>query len=279
VAEYLQIPTDAGNFDGLSTGPEDGRGVLLLHGFPEACVQWTEQLAALGGAGCHAVAVDQRGYSPGVRPEAVADYRLEELVGDVLAITERLHWQRFDLVGHDWGAAVAWATAAHCPERVRTLTAVSVPHLDAFRKALREDEDQRTRSAYMSVLRSSGAEHSLLADNAAKLRGVYESRVPAQHVTEYVQRLSEPGALAAALNWYRATPFNGTEIGPISVPTLYVWSTEDVALGSTAALATADHVTGPYRFEMLEDVSHWIPEEAPSALNRLLLEHLLTHQD
>jgi pimeloyl-ACP methyl ester carboxylesterase len=277
VADHLQIPTAAGRFDALTTGPEGGRAVLFLHGFPEAGLQWTAQLSVLGGANCHAVAVDQRGYSPGVRPEAVAEYRLEELVGDVVAIADHLGWQRFDLVGHDWGAVVAWATAAIHPQRLRTLTAVSVPHPDAYAKALREDPDQQQRSAYIRVFRSSGAERTLLANNAEKLRRIYDFKIPERHVTEYVQRFTEPGALTAALNWYRAAAF-GT-VGPVSVPTLYVWSTDDVAIGSTGALACGDHVTGPYRFEVLEDVSHWIPEEAPELLSRLLLEHLLAHQD
>lgn len=277
MADYIQIPTPAGNFDALTSGSEGGRPVLLLHGFPEAAVQWSEQLAVLDGAGCHAVAPDQRGYSPGVRPEQVADYRAEELVSDVLAVADHLGWGRFDLIGHDWGAAVAWTTAAAHPDRIRTLTTVSVPHLDPFGDAVRNDEDQQQRSAYMQVFRGSGAERTLLADDARKLRRIYDRKVPEHHIEEYVQRLSEPGALTAALNWYRAMPQNGP-IGPITVPTLYVWSTEDDAIGSTAALATGDHVTGDYRFEMLEDISHWIPEEAPDTLNRLILQHLLAHQ-
>lgn len=277
MADHLRIPT-AGKFDAISAGPQDGRPVLFLHGFPEAALQWTDQLAVLGGADCHAVAVDQRGYSPGVRPESVPDYRLDELVGDVVAIADQLGWHRFDLVGHDWGAVVAWAVAAANPGRVRTLTAVSIPHPDAFRDALREDADQQQRSAYMQAFRSSDVERTLLADDARKLRRIFEFKISEHHLTEYVRRLSEPGALTAALNWYRANRSFPT-VGPVSVPTLYVWSTEDVAVGSTAVLAAGDHVTGPYRFEMLEDVSHWIPEEAPTALNRFLLEHLLAHQD
>ncbi|GAA0502522.1 haloalkane dehalogenase [Saccharopolyspora subtropica] len=279
MAAYIQIPTPAGKFDALTAGPQDGRPVLLLHGFPEAAVQWSEQLSVLGSAECFAVAPDQRGYSPGVRPEQVVDYRMAELVGDVLAIAEHFGWDRFDLVGHDWGAAVAWTTAAQHPERIRTLTAVSVPHPDPFGDAVRNDEDQHQRSAYMQVFRASGAEKALLADNARKLRQIYHPGVPQHHVDDYVQRLTEPGALTAALNWYRAMRFSGGRIGPVAVPTLYVWGTEDVAVGSTAALATADHVTGPYRFEMLEDVSHWIPEEVPETFTRLLLQHLLAHQD
>lgn len=279
MAEYIQIPTPAGNFDALTAGPADGRPVLLLHGFPQAAVEWSEQLAVLAGAECFAVAPDQRGYSPGARPEDVADYKMQELVGDVLAIADHFGWQRFDLVGHDWGAAVAWSTAAAHPDRVRTLTAVSIPHVDAFGKVLREDEDQQQRSAYMQALRASTAEKTLLEDGARKLRGIYRpGGVPDHHVDDYVRRLTEPGALTAALNWYRAMKYN-PEIGPVKVPTLYVWSTEDVAVGSAAAMATEQYVTGPYTFEMLEDVTHWIPEEAPDSLAQALLRHLVNHPD
>lgn len=278
--DYTRIRTEAGTFDALTAGPTDGRPVLFLHGFPEAALQWTAQLELLGGtARCHAVAPDQRGYSPGVRPAAVSEYRRAELVTDVFAMADALGWERFDLVGHDWGAAIGWASAVADPQRIRSLTAVSVPHPDPFSNAMHHDADQQQRSAYMRAFRSNGAERDLLGTDARALRRIYEGKVPSSHVEDYVRRFSEPGALTAALNWYRAMRYDAEELGPVQVPTLYVWGTEDVAVGSTAALATADHVTGPYQFEMLQDVSHWVPEEAPDALNQLLLRHLIAHSD
>ncbi|MCP2169450.1 alpha/beta fold hydrolase [Goodfellowiella coeruleoviolacea] len=275
--EHTRIPCPVGTFDAIAAGPEDGRQVLLLHGFPQASMQWTHQVAALGAAGYRAVAPDQRGYSPQVRPERVEDYRMSELVADVLAMADSLGWRRFDLVGHDWGSAVAWTVAAEHPERVRTLTAVSVPHPTGFAQARKEDPDQELRSRYITVFQRAGeAERRLLADNATALRRVFEWKVPPSHVDEYVARMSEPGALTAALNWYRAMKY-GERVGPVAVPTLYVWSTEDSAVGSTAALGNEKWVTGSYRFEMLEDVSHWIPEEAADALTGLILEHLAAH--
>ncbi|GAA1289523.1 alpha/beta hydrolase [Saccharothrix xinjiangensis] len=271
--EHIDVPTGEGVFDAIAAGPEDGRPVLFLHGFPEAAIAWEHQVAVLGRAGFRAVAFDQRGYSPGVRPERAADYGVEALVGDVLAVADSLGWQAFDLVGHDWGGAVAWWTAAEHPERVRKLAVVSTPHPGAFADALRADEDQNLRSGYMTDWRNSGTEKRMLADDGAALRRFFEWRVPPSRVDEYVRRLSEPGALTAALNWYRASRPGG-KAGKVSTPTMYVWSTEDVAFGSTAALATGDWVTGPYRFEMLEDVSHWVPEEAPEVLTSLLVEHL-----
>ncbi|WP_378734993.1 alpha/beta fold hydrolase [Nocardia brasiliensis] len=276
--EAIEIPTAAGTFDALACGEVGGREVMLLHGFPEAAIEWEFQLHALGGGGCRVVAPDQRGYSAGVRPSQVADYRLDELVGDVAAIADQLGWQRFDLVGHDWGAHVGWAAAAQMPERIRSFTAVSVPHPTAFRRAMTEDEDQAQRSQYFSLLRRPRvAERELLMDNAAGLRKIFEWKIPEERIDDYVERLVQPEALTAALNWYRAMRLSGpTE--PVTVPTLYVWSTEDSTIGSTAALATEKYVTGPYRFEMLEEVSHWIPEQAPEELTRLIMQHLLAHR-
>jgi pimeloyl-ACP methyl ester carboxylesterase len=278
VIEHIGINTGHGRFDALAAGPEDGREVLLLHGFPEASIEWEHQLAVLSSAGCRAVAPDQRGYSPDVRPERPEDYRIEDLAGDALAIADQLGWPRFDVVGHDWGGNVAWYLAAEHADRVRTLTAVSTPHPGAYARALRDDEDQQQRSSYIPTLQSvRSAEKQLLADNASSLRKLYEHVVPGEHVREYVERLSEPGALVAALNWYRGMKYSA-RTGKVKVPTLYVWGTEDSAFGSTAALGTEEWVEGPYRFEMFEDISHWLPEQADEGLSRLLLEHLIAYE-
>jgi pimeloyl-ACP methyl ester carboxylesterase len=275
--EHLQIRTAAGAFDAIAAGPEDGRPVLLLHGFPQSAQQWEHQLGALAAAGHRGVAPDQRGYSPGVRPGRVEDYRMAELVGDVLAITDALGWRQFDLVGHDWGAAVGWNAAAEHPDRIRTLAAISMPHPQALAAALHEDEEQQRMFGYVEIYQGRSAEDRLLADNAASLRRMFDFKPPRSRVDDYVARLSEPGALTAALNWYRALRYNGPT-DPVPVPTLYMWATDDVALGSTAALATEKWVTGPYRFEMLADVSHWAPEEAAEAVSALILEHLAEHR-
>jgi pimeloyl-ACP methyl ester carboxylesterase/DNA-binding MarR family transcriptional regulator len=280
VIEHLRIPTEAGTFDALAAGPADGREVLLLHGFPEAASEWEYQLDALGSAQCRAVAPDQRGYSPDARPADAHDYRLDDLVADVIAMADALGWARLVLVGHDWGAAVAWGVASAHPDRLRTLTAVSIPHPIAFSRALRDDEDQRQRSHYFQVFAQVGnAEKSLLANDCDHLRRIYDRKVPAGRIDDYIARFREPGALTAALNWYRAMRMTTLRIDKITVPTLYVWSTEDVAVGSTAALACGEQVSGPYTFEMLEDVSHWIPEQAAGTFTAMLMRHLLAFAD
>jgi pimeloyl-ACP methyl ester carboxylesterase len=274
MAERLEIPTPAGTFDALAAGPEDGRPVLLLHGFPESAEQWEHQLAALASERYRAVAVDQRGYSRGVRPTEVEAYAPDELIGDVVAVADALGWRRFDLAGHDWGSAVAWMTAAAHPDRLRTLTAVSVPHWAAFAEALRTDPDQQRRSEYFRLFRTPGeAERRLLEGEG--LRRVFDG-MPPERAERYVERFSEPGALTAALNWYRAMRAPSNQ-GPIVTPTLYVWSTRDAAVGEVAARAVEQHVSGPYRFEVLKGVSHWITEEAPNELSALLVEHLAAY--
>ncbi|WP_338060768.1 alpha/beta hydrolase [Streptomyces viridochromogenes] len=273
----LSISTDTGVFDAIAAGPPEGRPVLLLHGFPQTAMAWQRQIAALAAHGYRVVAPDQRGYSPGARPQRPEDYRMSLLVDDVVAITEELGWAAFDLVGHDWGGAVAWWTADAHPDRVRTLTVVSTPHPGALATSLRTDEDQRERSHYMIDWRETPAtEERMLAHDAQLLRTLYAGKVPQDSADAYVRHLSRPGALTAALNWYRAGRPDGT-IGVIEVPTLYVWSTNDSAFGARAARETERWVNGSYRFEILRGVSHWVPEEAPETLNRLLLEHLRTH--
>ncbi|HEY3096518.1 MAG TPA: alpha/beta hydrolase [Acidimicrobiia bacterium] len=263
-------------FEARADGPEEGELVLLLHGFPQTSFSWRYQLPVLAGAGYRAVAPDQRGYSPRARPADLTSYRAERYVEDVIGLADVLGADRFHLVGHDFGGFVAWDVASLHPERLSTLTVVSTPHPAPMAKSILEGGEQRERSSYMLFFRSPEAEAFFLDNDAAGLRSLYEA-TGLSEVDEYVRVLTQPGAMTAALNWYRAVDRStATAMRPITTPTLYVWSTNDPALGREAAEATATHVTGPYRFEVLEGVSHWIPEEAPDALNALLLGHLGT---
>ena len=271
-------------FRARSAGPEDGPVVLLLHGFPQTSRCWAAQLAALAEAGHRAVAVDQRGYSPGARPDDPAAYAMPHLVDDVLGIVDALGAAAVDLVGHDFGGSVAWTVAGHHPDRVRTLTVASTPHPLAFVRAYQAavgasagSSDQNRRSGYMRAFREAPRgeiEAQLLADGGAGLRLVYAG-LPEASVEAYVRDLGEPGALVAAVDWYRAMSARASAaVPPCRVPTLYVWSDGDPAIGRDAAVATGEHVTGPYRFEVLEGVGHWIPELAADRFTGLLLDHL-----
>jgi len=276
--DTIEIPVGAYRFSAQVAGPEDGRLVLLLHGFPQSSLAWRHQLTTLAEAGYRAVAPDQRGYSPQARPEGVEHYATEHLVADVLAMVDEMGGHKVDVVGHDWGAWVACQLAARYPERLRTLTAVSVPHPVALSEAIFSGRgDQAARSAYIAFFRQEGiSEKTLLINDGDGLRKMLVATgLPEEQADLYVDLMCQPGALTAALSWYRAvTPSDAEGMAPITTPTLYVWSDKDVALSRAAAEATASHVEGPYRFEVMEGVSHWIPEVAADELDRVLLEHL-----
>ena len=277
--QHVQIQASGFTFDARVAGPEDGPLVLLLHGFPQSSYEWRAQIPVLAEMGFRVVAPDQRGYSPGARPAGVDSYTIPHLVGDVVEIADAFGARQFHVVGHDWGAAVAWYTGLTHPERVLSLVPISVPHPFAFGQALSNPEgEQAQRSGYMEMFRSDTAEATFLADDASALRSIYGgSGLTADEIEEYVRLLSEPGALTGALNWYRAMllPSSGsaTALTPISMPTMYVWSDADVALGREGAELTENFVQGPYRFEVLRGIGHWVPEQAPDQLNALLGEH------
>jgi pimeloyl-ACP methyl ester carboxylesterase len=284
LAKPIKLAMNSLTFDSISGGSDTGELVLFLHGFPEFADSWLPLMTGVADAGYRVAAFDQRGYSPNARPEAVDEYRVPKLVDDVLAAADQLGANRFHLVGHDWGGMLAWHVAADHPEFLRSLTVLSTPHPVAFLNALRTDSDQQDRSRYIKIFRMPGhlAEAALLADNAKRLRAAYEDKLPPAQVDLNVRRLSEPGALTAALNWYRAMEFDPSFDGAskiVAVPTLYVWGEQDHALGESAALATARYVTAPYDFVLLPGKSHWLPTEASAEITPLLLGHLGAQAD
>ena len=259
-------------FDVRLLGPEDGDAVMLLHGFPENSLSWSAVAPLLAGAGLRVIAPDQRGYSPGARPVGAEAYMTDVLADDVIGLADALGVSTFHLVGHDWGAAVSWVTATRHRERLRTLTAVSVPHLAAYGAALKRDADQQQRASYIGLLRQAGrAEDLLLEDDARRLRAMYVDHVLPARIDSYVGQLTEPGALTSALNWYRAMRSDLGTLPPVTVPTTYVWSDQDQAIGRVAAERCGDFVDADYRFVELTGVSHWIPEQAPELLAEAIL--------
>jgi pimeloyl-ACP methyl ester carboxylesterase len=261
----MEIKARGLTFDVYESGPSDGPPVLLLHGFPQDHRQFDRILPRLHGAGLRTYALDQRGYSPGARPIPVAEYNLSEPTADAVAVLDALGIESAHVIGHDWGAQIGWLMAAHHPNRVRTLTAVSVAHPRALRLAMRVRPSQQARFAYMGVFRSPMAERLLLAADGAVLRSMM--RPIGERARLYASAMREPGRLTGALNWYRA--LSGSElsgVGVITVPTTYVWSDKDPVTGLTAALRTADWVEADYQLVAMRGIGHWVPEEAPGAL-------------
>ncbi len=278
--DRLEISAGGLTFTGRACGPLDGRRVLLLHGFPQTSWAWRDELWALGRGGYRAIAPDQRGYCKGARPTATGDYATEHLLGDVMALADCLEMETFDLVGHDWGGMLAWIVASQHPGRVRSLSVVSTPHPLALQHALRGgDPGQAAHGEAMASFHAPEVPERLLLGPEGTGSGLAtllaESGLDDEDATMYVTALTEPGAITAALNWYRAMDRAVLlDLEPVIVPTLYVWSSGDDAFCRAAAEGTAECVHGPYTFEVLENVSHWIPEMAPVELSDLLLRHL-----
>lgn len=279
--ETVQIETSQGSFTADVAGASGAPLVLLLHGFPQSRHSWRAQLPALADAGWRAVAPDQRGYSAGVRPEPaqLEAYAIERLVADVLDLADACQaaGRRFHLVGHDWGGQVAWCVAACHPERVASLSVLSRPHPAAFRRTYQENRDgQHERSRHHRRFNDPATGALLLEDGARRLRrNLSEQRVPASAIELYLSVIGSRDALEAALAWYRAAgTLAAIEVGPVAAPTLYVWGDADATVGRSAAEGTAEFVKGPYRFERLAGVGHFVTDEAPDSVSRLLLEQL-----
>jgi len=256
-------------------GPLDGPVAVLLHGWPADSSCWSEVVPRLVEGGLRVLTLDQRTVAPGARPRGRRAYRMPALVADVVALLDRLGSDPVHLVGHDWGGAVAWSLADAHPDRLASLTVLSTPHPRAMAESLLRSP-QLLRSAYVGLFQLPVVPEVLLgANGGAVLRSVLRrSGLGPDHAERYADRLADADARRASLGWYRGVPLSAGEVaGSIGVPTAYMWSTGDTALDRTAAERTAAHVTGPYRFEVLEG-SHWLPEEHPAAVADLIVEQV-----
>lgn len=271
--EYDDLVSDV-----TDAGPTDGEVAILLHGFPETRASWDRVVPQLTAAGYRVLAPDQRGYSPRARPQGRRAYALRRLARDVLALADAAGAERFHLVGHDWGGAVAWAVAAWHPERLFTVTSLATPHGRALLRSF-VSSDQALRSWYMLFFQLPWLpELSVSLAKPSLRKSLCESGLPDTYVDLYLSALTQPGAATAALNWYRALVFTPPRsVGSVRVPAMYLYGTGDVALGRAAADLTARYVRGPYRYEVLEGTSHWIPEEVPNLVAQRVIEHARAH--
>jgi pimeloyl-ACP methyl ester carboxylesterase len=257
----------------------DGDVVVLLHGFPETRRSWRRVTPHLVDAGYRVVAPDQRGYSPGARPPRRRDYALPLLTEDVMALVDSVGAGRFHVVGHDWGGAVAWSLAEHHADRVASVTSLATPHPMAMVRSF-VSSTQLLQSYYMFLFQLPGLPERTMRSGMTSRRfrdALTKSGLPEDDADANMAMLRSGGA-RGALNWYRALPFGGRKPpGRISVPTLYVYGTEDMALSRKAADLTGRYVDGPYRYEVLEGASHWLPEAEADKVAPMVLEHLNTH--
>lgn len=266
-------------FDVLDSGPADGPAVVLLHGHPQTNAAWHEVVPRLTTRGYRCLAPNQRGYSPGARPRRRRDYRMSELVGDVGALIEAIGVRDVHLVGHDWGALVAWSFAAEHPEQVRTLSALSGPHPRALHIAMMTSrQGLASWYAYAYLLPRLPERFYLGKDvNGARLSRMLQAGGQVVELANRdVRAMAEQGAYTAALNWYRAAPFSG-RVGQVAVPTMFIWGDRDKYILEGAARRSGRYVTGHYRFEVLRGASHWMPDQSPDAVVDLLLDWFARH--
>ena len=277
----VRIATSRGDFRARIAGFQDSGErplVVLLHGFPVTSAMWIDLIAPLSEAGYRVVAFDQRGYSPGVRPQVVSEYAVPQLVADVFAVADAAGGGPFHLVGHDWGAAVGWGTVLTDPSRILSWTPMSIAHPSAFQAALETDPDQQSRSSYFALFVTPWVPEILFTFNDFSLLKGALAGMRADKMQDYIKVFSEPGALTAALNWYRAmldpdataTTNQNTDV---SVPTLFIWGNQDGAVGRRSTELMADYMRGPYSILEL-DAGHWLLSDLPEQVIAPVLAHI-----
>lgn len=282
VLEKIIISPDL-TFDALVAGEPGAPLVLLLHGFAESMHCWRAQLTALSDMGYRAIAPSQRGYSATARPDPrdVSHYHMDRLMDDAIAIVAASGYgeKRFHLAGHDWGGSIAWCLADRYPERLASLTVLSRPHPNAFNRALTmADGEQARRSRHHTAFLELDAADVVLADDARWLRErLAANGVPESLIEEHLSVLGNKEAMEAALAWYRARGAIRSPLGPIRVPTLFIWGDADDTVGRVAAEGTVDFVAAPYRFEALPGVGHFAAQQVPDRVSELMLAHLRDH--
>ncbi|QCJ46318.1 alpha/beta fold hydrolase [Haloprofundus sp. MHR1] len=279
--ESVYVETNGVRLHTVQAGPEDGPLVVLLHGFPEFWYGWCDQIRPLANAGYRVVVPDQRGYNLSDKPDDLSAYRIEELAADVVGILDALDRDTAAVVGHDWGAAVAWWVALHYPDRVDHLGVLNVPHPTVFRRTLKRSFGQKLRSWYMGFFQIPLVPERLskAGDFRLLVRTMRQSSEPGtfspSDFERYRQTWRRPGAFTGMVNWYRAAARSRPEPenGHVKPPTLVIWGAKDQFLKKSMARESVD-MCERGRLVMLDDATHWVQHEEPVRVSELLKEFL-----
>ncbi len=266
----------------VQAGPKSGIPVVLLHGFPENWRSWIRQVPVLAEAGFRVIVPDQRGYNLSDKPKGIKNYRIEEMVKDTLGLIDALDYEKVNLVGHDWGAVIAWMLAFQSPERLQRLGILNVPHPLVMRKFLQRDFEQIRRSWYVFFFQLPWLpEMGMRADDwrgavrALRGSGLIHTFTN-EDVEKYKEAWSQPGAMTAMINWYRALryPPRLPKEMRIRVPTLMMWGMKDVALTHRMARPSIDHCENG-NLILIPDATHWVQRDAAEEVNHYLIDFLL----
>ena len=277
--ESVYVETNGVRLHTVQAGPEDGPLVVLLHGFPEFWYSWHDQLRPLANAGYRVVVPDQRGYNLSDKPDGVGAYHIDELAADVVGLVDALGAESAYLVGHDWGAMVAWWVALHHPERVEKLCAVNVPHPHILNRSLRRHWDQKLRSWYVLFFQLPVVPELLSRVHGwdVLVRTMRRTSLPGTFTVadfeRYREAWNQPGAFRAMVHWYRALVRSRPRPRQtrVTVPTLVVWGARDQFLRKSMARESVD-LCDDGRLLRCDDATHWVHHEEPVRVTKALLE-------
>ena len=275
---FADVSVDELTFTCRVSGMEnDGEAVILLHGFPETSRMYYDLIPVLVSEGFKVVAPDQRGYSPGARLPKISDYSIDKLSQDVIDIADAFQFEKFHLIGHDWGSAVGWVTVAFHSERVISWTALSVPHLDAFFKAMNNNPEQQRKSQYIKFFKKPILPEFYFSIFGYKyLRDIWR-KSSKEEIEKYLEVFKQKGALKSSLNWYRANMKNDDKsIGDIAAPTLIIYGLKDMAIGEKSVDESEKYLKGDYKIEKLE-TGHWLIQESFEAVSKSIINHLTNY--
>ena len=281
--ETTYIETNGIKLHVVMAGPKDGQPVVLLHGFPEFWYGWRKQIPALAEAGYRVIVPDQRGYNLSDKPKGVKSYSVDILAQDILGLIDALGYKKVNLIGHDWGAIVAWAFAIWHPERLHKLGILNVPHPAVMMNfLLRGDPEQLRRSWYIFFFQLPWLPEYFIRKNDWRngdrvLRGGSKrGSFSKEDIVEYKRAWAQPGAMTAMLNWYRAAVQHRSKMPKsvrVTVPTLMIWGMQDTALSHRMARPSLDYCDDG-KLVFFEDATHWVQHDEDKAVNQLLLEFL-----
>jgi len=275
---FADVSVDKFTFTCRVSGIEnDGESVILLHGFPETSRMYYDLIPVLVSEGFKVVAPDQRGYSPGARPPKISDYSIDKLSQDILDIADVFQFEKFHLIGHDWGSAVGWVTVAFHSDRVISWSALSVPHLDAFFEAMNSNPEQRRKSQYINFFKKAIFPELYFKIFGYKyLKDIWRKSSQIE-VEKYLAVFKQKGALKASLNWYRANINDENKmIGDIDTPTKIIYGLKDMAIGEKSVDESEKYLKGDYKIEKLNS-GHWLIQESFEDVSNSILHHLNTH--
>jgi len=280
--EHSTIETNGIRLHVVQAGPKSGIPVVLLHGFPEFWYGWRHQISALVEAGCRVIVPDQRGYNLSDKPSGVENYDVYTLAKDIIGLIDALGYEKVNLVGHDWGAVVAWTLANQYPEHLHRLGILNVPHPTVMRRFLKRDLEQIRRSWYVLFFQLPWIPEAGMRQNdwrgaVSALRGSGKIHTfTNEDIEKYKEAWSQPGAMTSMINWYRAVIRHMPKLPDdprIKVPTLMMWGMKDFALSHRMARPSMDYVDEG-NLILFPEATHWVQHDAAEEVNHYLIDFI-----